>query len=143
MKQKHPKTLKWLAGIAVSLFGWFILVISLYYGIMIFYVQERVLFIFPSIAQKVSFQELINDPEKFDGCWIRVEGQIWRRQMNKAFLVSPNIGSEVITDQEYISSHKVEQVKPSSNMTLKPLPDDSFFMHNFSIRICEPLMSSK
>jgi hypothetical protein len=27
----------------------------------------------------------------------------------------------------------VEQLKPSNNNLLKPLPDESFFMHNFSI----------
>jgi hypothetical protein len=66
MKQGHPKNRRHLAGIAVSLSGWFILVVSLYYGISIFYVQERILFIFPSIAEKVSVQELKSDPARFD-----------------------------------------------------------------------------
>jgi hypothetical protein len=132
MKQQHPGTIRWLTGLAVSLIGWCLLLVDAYYGAMLFYVQERILFIIPALAEKVSIEELISDPERFDQRWVRVKGEIWRKQLNDAVMVPPGTGSEVITNRKNDRLGD-KQEKSSGNTSLRPLPDHSFYMHNFSI----------
>ena len=132
MIQQHLSNIRWLAGIIVSLVGCIFLLLSLYYGAMIFYVHERILFILPAIAEKVSIEDLICDPERFDEDWVRVEGQIWRKKINEAVLVPPGSGPEMVITHGNVGIKNKKGILFGDNL-LKPLPDYSLYMHNFSV----------
>jgi len=52
------------------------LVVGIFLGYSFFYADNRLLFIFPGMAEKVSLDELAADPAKYDGRWVRVRGEL-------------------------------------------------------------------
>ena len=126
-----------LLGLALSLIGWSLLTLCLYFEFMFFYVQERILFVFPDIAEKVTIEELINNPDKFDGRWVRLEGEFWRRKPFEAVLVPPGSGSETIieegaSDGDAGGIKNTENGGALKNKIVSPIPDYHLYLHNFS-----------
>lgn len=64
------------AHISISIFGLLLIlgVLGIYY--YIFFVEGRILFFFPGLAQKVTFTDLLEEPEVYDYEWIKIRGRI-------------------------------------------------------------------
>jgi hypothetical protein len=52
------------------------LVVGIFLGYSFFFADNRLLFIFPGMAAKVTLDELAADPGKYDGRWVRVRGEL-------------------------------------------------------------------
>lgn len=63
------------------------LVVGIFLGYSFFFVDNRLLFIFPSMAEKVTLDELAADPAKYDGRWVRVRGELRSSGRFRALLV--------------------------------------------------------
>jgi hypothetical protein len=63
------------------------LVVGIFLGYSFFFADNRLLFIFPSMAEKVTLDELAGDPAKYDGRWVRVRGELRSPGRFRALLV--------------------------------------------------------
>ena len=65
-----------LVGFVFCAVALLILVVGIFLGYSFFCADNRLLFIFPSMAEKVTLDELAADPAKYDGRWVRVRGEM-------------------------------------------------------------------
>ena len=63
-----------LVGFAFCAAALVFLVVGIFLGYSFFYADNRLLFIFPGMAEKVTLDELAADSGKYDGRWVRVRG---------------------------------------------------------------------
>ncbi len=65
-----------LVGFVFCAAALLILVVGIFLGYSFFFAENRLLFIFPSMAEKVTLDELAADPAKYDGRWVKVRGEL-------------------------------------------------------------------
>jgi len=83
------------------------LVMGIFLGYSFFFADNRLLFIFPSMAAKVTLGELAADPGKYDGRWVRVRGELRSQGRFGALLVPEENGlSGSAGDQKAGASEK-------------------------------------
>lgn len=76
-------------------------VVGIFLGYSFFFADNRLLFIFPSLAAKVTLDELAADPAKYDGRWVRVRGELRSPGRFGALLVpEEGVPSEPAGDQK-------------------------------------------
>jgi hypothetical protein len=63
------------------------LVLGIFLGYSFFFADNRLLFIFPGMAEKVTLDELAADPAKYDSRWVRVRGELRSSGRFRALLV--------------------------------------------------------
>jgi len=63
------------------------LVMGIFLGYSFFFADNRLLFIFPGMAAKVTLDELAAEPAKYDGRWVRVRGELRNQGRFAAVLV--------------------------------------------------------
>jgi hypothetical protein len=90
----QPRLLEWfmrkggrLVGFAFCAAAVLFLVVGIFLGYSFFFADNRLLFIFPGLAEKVTLEELAADPAQYDGHWVRVRGELRSPGRFGAFLV--------------------------------------------------------
>lgn len=78
-----------LIGFAFCAAALLILAVGILLGYSFFYAENRLLFIFPGLAERVTLHELAADSRKYDGRWVRVRGELRSPGRFGAFLVTP------------------------------------------------------
>jgi hypothetical protein len=77
------------------------LVVGIFLGYSFFFADNRLLFIFPGMAEKVTLDELAANPAKYDGHWVRVRGELRSPGRFGALLVpEESVPSEPAGDQK-------------------------------------------
>jgi hypothetical protein len=76
-----------LIGFAFCAAALLFLAVGIFLGYSFFYVDNRLLFIFPGMAEKVTLDELAADSLKYDGRWVRIRGELRSPGRFGAFLV--------------------------------------------------------
>jgi hypothetical protein len=111
------------------------LVGGIFLGYSFFYVDNRLLFIFPGMAEKVSLDELAAHPAKYDGRWVRVRGQLRSPARFGALLVpegttpsEPAVGEKA--GAEGRPSPRTWNVYPSLEEKTGELPPQSLRLHH-------------
>ena len=126
-----------LVGVAFSITGWLFLLVGLFLGYCFFYVDDHVLCVFPKLAEKVSFEDLTANPKKYDGRWVRVEGELWRCRRFEAVLVPPGSGPEQMhrgaVDERYQEAVQQEgNYYLAINQPEREIPLSYLRLYNFS-----------
>jgi hypothetical protein len=111
-----------LLGRFVGLVAWVIMILGFLLGYWFFYAEDRLLFIFPGLADKVTLTELMNQPDAYDDRWVRVRGVLWRKKLNSAVLVPPESGQESWTKEEF-RELLAKTEKGKKIPSIKPLPE--------------------
>jgi len=116
------------------------LVVGIFLGYSFFFADNRLLFIFPSLAAKVSLNELAADPAKYDGRWVRVRGELRSPERFGAILVpEEDAPSEPGGDQKPGAVGKPSSltwnVYPSLEEKTRERPPQSLRLHHPSAGI--------
>lgn len=81
-KNRHPKKrskkgmTKKQARISGFTFGILLILLSLLALYLYFYVEGRILFVFPGLANEVTFTDLLESPNAYENEWIKIKGRI-------------------------------------------------------------------
>jgi hypothetical protein len=73
LKKRMSKKQAQNTGFSIGIFA-IILTLVIFY--LYFYVEARILFIFPGLAKKVTFTDLLEEPEAYENEWIKIKGRI-------------------------------------------------------------------
>ena len=84
--QGKEKIFKRLLGYGLLAGSVLLFTATLYAALVFFYAQERILFLFPSLAQPVSIEELVGQYDRFDQKWISIQGELWRKTDESNYL---------------------------------------------------------
>jgi hypothetical protein len=64
------------ARITGFIFGIFLILLPLLGLYLYFYVEGRILFVFPELANEVTFTDLLESPNAYENEWIKIKGRI-------------------------------------------------------------------
>ena len=73
LKKRMSKKQAQITGFTIGIFA-IILTLVIFY--LYFYVEARILFIFPGLAKKVTFTDLLEEPEAYENKWIKIKGRL-------------------------------------------------------------------
>lgn len=113
-------------GLILFLVGGGYCLFRLYAAALFYGADERVLYFFPGLAKPTSITELVEQPDRFAGKWVKVRAEIWRRAKDEAILVPPGSGPEPAsggTNQNMLPVPHLytHQFKSESITTVSPL----------------------
>jgi len=112
------------------------LVTGIFLGYSFFFADNRLLFIFPSMAAKVTIDELAADPGKYNGRWVRVRGELRNPGRFGALLVpEEDARSEPAGDQ---TAGAAEKSSPLTWSAYPPLEDGAGERPPRSLRLRHP-----
>lgn len=107
-----------LAGFIVSFLAWFFLFMGFLVGFWMFYIDDRILFVFPGLAEKAGIEELITNPDKYDDRWVRVEGELGQIKHFSSVLVPPGFGPKGVSKPSQGSAMARDSAMPEFALNL-------------------------
>jgi hypothetical protein len=126
-----------LVGVVFCFVAFLLLMSGIFFGYCFFGAGDRLLFIFPGMATKVSLEELAAGSQQYENRWVRVRGELWNPERLGAIMVpAGSVGADKVVPEPAGSqgrrSIRAWEIHSSLEETSEHLPAPSLELRHLS-----------